>query len=114
MQEFKKKKKHDAGTTILIISNEEMNEIMKIVQALEESNILLQRVTKSIKNETKEQKGEFLVMLFGTLGASLLVNLLAGKGILRAGSGNKKGKEIVRAGYGKEWVFNAASSFKKF
>ena len=114
MQEFKKKKKHDAGTTILIISNEEMNDIMKIVQALEESNNLLQRVTKSIKNEIKEQKGEFLVMLFGTLGASLLANLLAGKEILRAGSGNKKGKEIVRAGYGKEWVFNAASSFNKF
>ena len=78
----------------LLISNEEMNDIMKIVQALENSNILLKRVTKTIKNKTKEQKGGFLSMLLGTLGASLL----AGKGIVRAGSGNKKGKRIVRAG----------------
>ena len=67
--------------------------------------ILLNRVTKSIENETKEQKGGFLSMLLGTLGASLLGNLLAGKGIVRAGSGNKKGKGIVRAGTGKEWDF---------
>ena len=68
-----------------------MNYIMKIIQALENSDILLKGVTKRIKNETKEQKGEFLCMLLGTLGASLLGNLLSGKGILRAGSGNKKG-----------------------
>ena len=66
---------------------------------------MLKGVTKTIKNETKEQKGGFLSMLLGTLGASLLGNLLAGKGIVRAGSGNKKGKGIVRAGYGKEWDF---------
>ena len=78
-----------------------MNDMMKIVQALEDSNILLKGVTKTIENETKEQKGGFLSMLLGTLGASLLGNLLAGKGIVRAGSGNKKGKGIVRAGYGK-------------
>ena len=71
---------------------------MKIVQALEDSNILLKGVTKTIKNETKEQKGEFLSMLLGTLGASLLGNLLTEKGLLRAGSGNKKGKGILRAG----------------
>ena len=99
------KKIHGSGTTTLIISNEEMNDIMKIVQALEDSNILLKGVTKTIKNETKEQKGGFLSMLLGTLGASLLGNLLAGKGIVRAGSGNKKGKGLVRAGYGKEWDF---------
>ena len=81
------------------------NDIMKIVQALEDSNILLKRVTKTIKNETKEQKGRFLSMLLGTLGASLLGNILAGKGIVRAGSGNKKGKGIVRAGSGKQWDF---------
>ena len=75
---------------------------MKIVQVLEDSNILLKGVTKTIKNETKEQKGGFLSMLLGTLGVSLLKNLLAGKGIVRAGSRNKKGKGIVRAGYGKE------------
>ena len=73
------KKMHSSGTTILIISNKEMNDITKIVQALEDSNILLKRVTKGIKNETKEQKGGFLSMLLGTLGASLLGNLLAEK-----------------------------------
>ena len=91
------KKIHGSGTTTLIISNKEMNDIMKIVQALEDSNILLKGVTKTIKNETKEQKGGFLSMLLGTLGASLLGNLLAGKGIVTAGSGNEKGKGIVRA-----------------
>ena len=75
---------------------------MKIVQALEDSNIMLKGVTKTIKNETKEQKGGFLSMLLGTLGASLLGNMLAGKGIVRADSGKKKRKGIVRAGYGKE------------
>ena len=84
----------------MIISNKETNDIMKIVQALEDSNILLKGVTKTIENETKEQKGGFLSMLLGTLGASLLGNLLTGKGIVRAGSGNKKGKGIVRAGSG--------------
>ena len=69
------------------ISTEEMNNIIKIIQALENSNILLKRVTKTIKNEIKEQKGGFLSMLLGTLGASLLGNLLAGKGIVRAGTG---------------------------
>ena len=57
------KKMHGSGTTHLIISNEEMNDIMKIVQALEDSNILLKGVTKTIKNETKEHKGGFLSML---------------------------------------------------
>ena len=100
-------------TTTLIISNEEMNGVTKIIQALEDSNILLKGVTKTIKNETKEQKGGFLSMLLGTLGASLLGNLLSGKGIVRAGSGhplssalqNKKGKGIVRAGYGNKTDF---------
>ena len=58
---------HGLGTTSLMISNEEINEIMKIVQALEDSNTLLKRVTKTIKNKAKEQKGGFLVMLLGTL-----------------------------------------------
>ena len=106
MQEFKKKKKiHGSGNTTLIISNEEMNDIMKIVQALKDSNILLKGVTNTIKNETKEQKGGFFRMLLGTLGATLLGNLLSGKGIVRAGSGNNKGKGIVRAGSGKQLDF---------
>ena len=82
-----------------------MNDILKIVQALEYSNILLKGFTKAVTTKTKEQKGEFLSMFLGTLGASLLGNLLSGKAIVRAGSGNKKGKGIVRAGYGKEWDF---------
>ena len=53
------KKIHGSGTTTLIISNEEMNDITKVVQALEDSNILLKGVTKTIKNETKEQKEDF-------------------------------------------------------
>ena len=88
------KKINGSGTTTLVISNEEMNDIMKIVQALEDSNILLKGVTKTIKNETKEQKGGFLSMLLGTLGASLLGNLLAGKGIARAGSGDHSQNRI--------------------
>ena len=82
-----------------------MNDIMKIVQALEDSNILLKGVTKTIKNETKEQKGVFLSMLLGTLGTGFLGNLLAGKVIVRAGSGNKKGEGIVSAGTGKNWDY---------
>ena len=78
---------------------------MKIVQTLEDSNILLKRVTKTIKNETQEQKGGFSSMLMGTLGAALLGNLLAGKGIVRAVSGNKKGKGVVKAGCRKQWDF---------
>ena len=102
------KKMHGSGhpsSTNLKISNKEMNDLMKIVQALENSNILLKGVTRTIKNETKEQKMGFLSMLLGTLGASLLGNILAGKGIVRTGSGNKKGQRIVRAGFGKEWDF---------
>ena len=82
-----------------------MNDIMKIVQALEDSNILLKGVTKAIENETKEQKGGFLSMLLRTLGASLLGDLLIEKEIVRAGSENNKGKGIVRAGSGKQLDF---------
>ena len=81
------KKMHGSGTTTLKVSNKEMNDIMKIVQALEDSNILLKGVTKIIKNQTKEQKGEFLSMLLSTLGASLFENLLEGNGIVRAATG---------------------------
>ena len=71
-----------------------MNDTMKIVQTSEDSNILLKGVTKTIKNEKKEQKGGFLSMLLVTFGASLLGNLLTGKGTIRAG------EEIVRASRG--------------
>ena len=81
-----------------------MNDRMKIVEALEYCNILLKGITKTIKTETKEQKEGFLSMLLGTAGASLLGNVLSGKGTLRGGGG---GKGIVRASYGnkKEWDF---------
>ena len=64
MQELKKI--HGSGNTTLIISNKEMNDKVKIIQALENSNILMKGVTKPTKNETKEQKGGFLSMLLGT------------------------------------------------
>ena len=75
-----RKKIHSSRKTTLKISNEEMNNIMKIVQNLEDSNILLKGITKTIENETKKQKGGFLRLLLGTLGASLLGNMLTGKG----------------------------------
>ena len=72
-----------------------MNDIMKIIEALENSSILVKGVTKTIENETKEQRAGFLGMLLGTLGASLLGNLLTGgKDMMRAGN------EILRAGEG--------------
>ena len=84
----KTKKKHGSGATTLLITNEKMNDIMKIVEALEDSNIMLKGVSKTIKDETKEQKAGFVSMLVGTLGASLLGNSLPGKGIRRAGYGH--------------------------
>ena len=102
------KKIHGSGATKgagvkLIIEQEDMNDIMKIIKALENSGILLKGVSKAIKNETKEQKGGFLSMLLGTLGASLLGNLLtggkgitiAGDGIVPAGSGSKKNPKFT-------------------
>ena len=80
-----------SGTVTFVISNEEMNDIMKTVQALEDSNILLKGVTKTIKNETKEQKGVFLSMFLGILAASLLGNLLTGKRFVKAGEGTVRG-----------------------
>ena len=95
------RKIHGSGVK-LIFEQEDMNDIMKIIEALENSGISLNRVTKTTKNETKEQRGGFLGMLLGTLGASLLGNLLTGgKGIMRAGDGIvRAGDGIVRAGEG--------------
>ena len=88
------KKIHGLGVK-LIIEQEDMNDIIKIIEALENSDILLKGVTKTIENETKEQRGGFLSMLLGTLGASLLGNLLtSGKGIVRTGKG------VITAGEG--------------
>ena len=62
-----------------------MNDIMKIVKSLEEFGLLIKGVCKTIKNEAKEQKSGFLGMFLGTLGSSLLRNLLTGKGTIRVG-----------------------------
>ena len=83
-----------SGTTTLIISNDEMKDIIKIVKSLEDSGLLLKGVSETIQNEAKEQKGGFLSMLLGTLGTSLLGNILAGRGV------NRAGEEIITAGNG--------------
>ena len=78
--------------------------IIKIVKSLEDSGLLVEGVTETVQNEVKEQKGGFLSMLLGTLGASLLGNLLTAKGINRAGKGrgiNRSGEGVLRAGYGR-------------
>ena len=90
-----------AGTTTLIISNDEMDDILKIVKSLENSGLLLKGVSETI--QAKEQRGGFLSMLLGTLGASLLGDILSGKGVIRAGEGT------IRAGYGSK-----RPSLKKF
>ena len=76
-----------SGITTLIISNEVMNDIMKIVKSLEEYVLLIKGVSKTIKNEAKKTKGRFLGILLDTLGATLLRHLLTGKNKIRAGEG---------------------------
>ena len=103
------------NTTTLIISNDKMKDIIRIVKSLDDSGLWLQGVSETIQNEAKEQKRWFLSMLLDTLGAKLLGNILAGKGIngaeegvIRAGNGaatKKQGKGIVRAGHGKKTDF---------
>ena len=109
------------NTTTLIISNDEINGIIKIVKSLEYSGFLLKEFTETVQSEVKEQKGGFLSMLLGTLGASLLGNILTGRGVKTTSQGqgiNRAGKcqwiniaaegalvmrqgwGIVRAGYG--------------
>ena len=80
-----------------------MKDIIKTVKSLEDSDLLLKEVSEIIQNEAREQKGGFLSMLLGTLGASLLGNILAGKGINRAREGaiaKRQGRGVIRAGYG--------------
>ena len=87
-----------------------MEDMMKIVKSLEDSSLLIKGVSETIQNEAKEQKGWFFSILLGPLGASLLGNMLAGKGVNRAGCGSKDvqskgGKGIIRAGYGSKLDF---------
>ena len=86
------KKIYGSGTIALIISNEGMEDTMKIVKSLEESGLLVKGISETIKNETKEQKGGFLPMRLGTLAASILRSELRGRGVIRAGDGT------IRAG----------------
>ena len=78
------------GTITLIISNEEMNDIIKIAKSLEESGLLIKGVSETIKKETNEQNGRFLGMLLDTLCACLLRNLKTSKGTIRGGEGTIK------------------------
>ena len=79
--------------TTLIISNDDMQDLLKIVKSLEDNGLFLDGITETVKNEVKEQRDGFLSMLLGTLGASLLGNMLSGRGVIRAGEGT------IRAGY---------------
>ena len=105
---------HNNNAT-LIISNDEMDDILKILKSLEDSRVLLKGVSETIKNEAKEQRGGYLSMLLGTLGASLLGDILSkglsGKGVIRAGEG------AIRAGYGSKNSslknFDSTTSFNK-
>ena len=88
----------------LMISNNDMQDLLKvnIVKSLEDSGMLLNEITETVKNEVKEQKGGFLSMLLGTLGASLLGDLLtknlSGRGVMTAGEGT------IRGGYGSKKI----------
>ena len=83
------KKMFGSGFTTSINSNEEMNDIIKIIKSLEESGLLLNIFSETVKNEAKERRGRFLGILLGTLGASLLGNLLTGKGAIATSKGHK-------------------------
>ena len=82
-----------------------MEDIIKIVKSLKDSSLLLEGVTKTVQNEAKQQKGGFLSMLLGSLGVSLLGNILAGRGINRDGGGT------VRAAYGRRSSKNKKMDF---
>ena len=100
------------NNTTLIISNDEMDDILKIVKSLENSGLLLKGVSETIQHEAKEQRGGFPSMLLGTLGASLFGDVLSkglsGKGVIRSGEGTirvakgviRVGEGTIRAGYG--------------
>ena len=101
-----KKKMLGSGATTLIISSDEVDDILKIVKSLENSGVLLKGVSETIQHEAKEQRGGFLSMLLGTLGA------LSGKGVIRAAEGT------IRAGYGSKRAFlkifdSSTTSFNK-
>ena len=98
MLQLTKRKIGSGCHTTLIISNDDMHDLLKIVKSLEDSGLLLDRITETVKNEVKEQKPGFLSMLLGTLGASSLGNMLTGRGAIRAGEGT------IRFGYGSKKI----------
>ena len=109
-----KKKMLGSATSTLIIPNDEMNDIIKVVKSLEDSGVLLKGVSETIQHEAKEQRGRFLSMLLGTLGASLLGDVLSkglsGRGVIRAAEGTiRAGEGTITAGYGSK-----KSSLKNF
>ena len=98
----------------LIISNDEMDEILKIIKSLEDSGVLLKGVSETIQHEAKEKRGGFLSMLLGTLGTSLLADVLSkslsGRGVIRAGERTIRADEgTIRTGYGSK-----RASLKRF
>ena len=104
------------NNTTLIILTDEMKDLIEIVKSLENSALFLKGVSKTIKSEAKEQKAGFLNMWLGTLGASLLGNILAGKGAIATIQGqgvNSAGEWIVRAGYGNKKVRRTTTKNKK-
>ena len=93
--------------TTFIISNDEIEDIIEMVKSLKDSGLLVEGVTEEVQTEVKEQRGGFLSILLGTLGASLLGNLLTGKGAIATSQGRGicragKGKGVLRAGYGSD------------
>ena len=113
MRGYIKKILGSGGHTTLIISNKDMEDLIKVVKSLEDSGLLLNGVTESAKNKVKEQRGGFLSMLLGTLVASLLGNLSSRKGAIATSQGwvvNKKGKVIHRAGEG---IIRAGEGYDK-
>ena len=87
------KKIYGSDTTALIISDEEMNDIMKMVKSLEESELIIKGISETIKNEAKEQKIGFISILLETLAASMLGSALTGRGAIRAGEGTVRASE---------------------
>ena len=103
---IRKKILGSGNSATLIISNKDVEVLIKIVKSLADSGLLLKEVTELVQNEVKEQKGGFLSMLLGTLGASLLGNLLTGKGVNKKGKGiHRAGEGVVRAGDGSKMGF---------
>ena len=92
------KKLYGSGSKNLVVSNDDIQDVLKIVKSLEDSRLLLKGVTKTIHNDISEQKGGFLSILLGTLGASLLGDLLT-KNLSRKGT-VRTGKGTIGAGYG--------------